>query len=69
MEPRRFRCISAGGGEGGLFWWLWLLLLLLLLLELSEDMMAGKGACAARWMNLISKSEGTESDGLGVLWV
>lgn len=32
MDPRRFRCISAGGGEGGLFW------LLLMLLELSEDM-------------------------------
>lgn len=41
MDPRRFLCISAGGGEGGLFWLLWLLVWLALL-ELSEDIIKRK---------------------------
>lgn len=55
MDPRRFLCMSAGGGEGGLFW--------LLLLEVSEDMMEEKGACTAPRIDLIAKSGHTQESG------
>lgn len=68
MEPRRLRCMSEGGGEGGLL--VGLLALELLEELLSEDMTRERRARAARRMDLIQVNkwrDGSEADGLGVL--